>query len=250
MTAAPDAAALYEVCEATWPPAATRDHAGWIIRDGAGGGKRVSAATAAASATLPDIAKAEAAMKSLDQRCLFQIRDGEKALDDALAARDYDIIDRVAIYLCPVAELTRISPPRLAAFQIFPPLQIMADLWAAGGIGAERLAIMARARGSKMALLARHNDRAAGVCFIGIHRDIAMLHALEVAPALRRQGVAVNIMRVAAQWAQNQGANWLSVIVTEQNTGANALYSSLGMKHVGHYHYRTEPQNHGRQGRI
>ena len=43
----PDAAKLTEVCEATWPPAAKTALGAWIIRDGQGGGNRVSAATEA-----------------------------------------------------------------------------------------------------------------------------------------------------------------------------------------------------------
>ena len=39
-------AELYATLEATWPPAARRRVGPWTIRDGQGGGKRVSAATA------------------------------------------------------------------------------------------------------------------------------------------------------------------------------------------------------------
>jgi len=241
VTPLPDAQTLYDVCEATWPPASVREASGWVIRDGAGGGKRVSAATAVCRGDQPEIARAEAEMTALGQPLLFMIRDGEAALDTALAARGYDIIDPVALYACPLGLLTDVTLPRLAAFDIYPPLQIMTELWAAGGIGPGRLAVMARAPTPKTTLLARQNDRAAGVAFAAIHSDIAMLHALEVAPAQRRQGVAVNIMRATAHWAQDQGANWLSVIVTRQNEGANALYASLGMELVGHYHYRIRP---------
>ena len=84
-----DAAALYEVSDATWPAARKWDDGPWTLRDGAGGGKRASAATARGDVTDQDIPKAEAAMKAMGQRSLFMIREGDDALDAMLAARGY-----------------------------------------------------------------------------------------------------------------------------------------------------------------
>jgi len=50
---------LYQAINTTWPARATRQEAGWEIRDGAGGGKRVSAVTSAQT-ELPDIDWVEA----------------------------------------------------------------------------------------------------------------------------------------------------------------------------------------------
>jgi hypothetical protein len=47
-------------------------------------------------------------------------------------------------------------------------------------------------------------------------------------------------MRTAAHWAQDHGAKRFSVLVTEANTAANALYASLAMEIVGQYHYRSK----------
>lgn len=234
---APD---LFEVCEATWPPAGRSTREGWIIRDGAGGGQRVSATTAATLGAVPDIAVAEAGMTALGQPHLFQIRPGEGALDAALEARGYVIRDPVSLYLCRVDTLARHAPKRMAAFHLYPPLAIMQDIWAEGGIGPARLAVMDRAMGPKTAIFARTNDLPAGVAFVGIHENCAMLHALEVPKTLRRQGSAINIMGKAAVWAQDMDARWMAVLVTQQNDAANRLYTSLGMDVVGHYHYRIK----------
>jgi ribosomal protein S18 acetylase RimI-like enzyme len=67
-----------------------------------------------------------------------------------------------------------------------------------------------------------------------------MLHALEVAPDLRRQGTARNILRSAATWAQDNGADTLSLVVTAANSGARTLYASLGFQAMGQYHYRQK----------
>ncbi len=233
----PDVHDLYDVIENTWPCAQRQNVGPWIIRDGAGGGKRVSAATSTRG-DFGDIGQAEAAMAALGQPHLFMIRKGDDALDAELAARGYGVVDPVTLYTCPIATVASRPAPPMSAFTIWPPLAIMADLWADGGIDEHRLAVMHRAVTPKTSILARIKDRAAGSAFIAIHRRIAMIHAIEVAPSLRRNGTGNNIMRVAAQWAQNQGARYFSLVVTDANVAANALYCKAGLSVVGHYHYR------------
>lgn len=232
---------LFEVCEATWPPARKWSVAGWAIRDGQGGGQRVSAATAAKIGEIPEIAVAETEMADLDQPLLFQIRPGESALDQALATRGYDVRDPVNLYLCEISDLVLHAPDRMSAFAVFPPLSIMKDIWLEGDIGPGRIAIMHRADTPKTTIFARTNDRPSGTAYVGISQGCAMLHALEVAQTMRRQGSAVNIMGKAAVWAQDMGASHFSVLVTQQNEAANRLYTSLGMQVVGKYHYRRKP---------
>jgi len=237
---APDGETLYRVVEDTWPPARAERLGPWTIRDGAGGGKRVAAATAEGAVSPVDLTPAESAMRAFDQTPLFMIREGEDALDRLLEAEGYSVIDPVLLYLAPIDELTQDPIPPVSAFTIWPPLAIMLDLWEAGGIGPGRVAVMDRAQGAKTAILARNSDQPAGVAFVALRENIAMIHAIEVTPAHRRQGVACNILRAAAHWAQDQGATHLSLAVTRANQGANALYSSLGMQVVGHYHYRIK----------
>jgi GNAT superfamily N-acetyltransferase len=119
-------------------------------------------------------------------------------------------------------------------------LHIAAALWADAVIGPARLAVMQRVTGPKTVVLGRANDRAAGVAFVACHGVHAMLHALEVVPAMRRQGSAQNILRAAAGWARDQGAVSLSLVVTEANTPARTLYAAMGMVEIGRYHYRQK----------
>lgn len=229
---------LPALTEATWPAASLRRVGPWTIREGQGGGQRVSAASAAGDWMDADIPQAEAAMAALGQEPLFVIWQGETVLDAALAARGYRINDPVVAYSAPCAALADPAPPFLTAFPHWPALGIADALWAEAGTGPARLAIMRRCAGPKTVILGRSGDRAAGVAFVACHGREAMLHALEVVPALRRQGVAHNILRAAAGWALDQGADRLSLLVTEANAGARALYASLGMVVVGQYHYR------------
>lgn len=231
---------LYAAIEATWPPATRRRAGPWTIRDGQGGGKRVSAATAEGPVTTDDLATLEQAATELGQDPLVMIREGEDALDALLETAGYEIVDPVQILAVPVADLAREAPPSVSAFTIWPPLAIMEELWEEGGIGPARRAVMARAAGPKTAVLGRSNDRAAGVAFVAIHEKIAFCHAVEVTPRQRRQKTACHMMRQAAIWAQDQGAETMAVLVTEANAPARALYASLEMRGVGHYHYRMK----------
>lgn len=74
MTLLPDR--VDSVLAATWPPVATRTLGPWTLRDGAGGGKRVSAASACRDVTEREIDMAERAMDDAGQQALFRIRKG------------------------------------------------------------------------------------------------------------------------------------------------------------------------------
>jgi GNAT superfamily N-acetyltransferase len=237
----PSVQTLYAVTEATWPPASAVLAGPWTLREGAGGGKRVSAATAEDVWREDDLTAAEAAMRMLGQDPLFMIREGEDALDAALNERGYDIIDPVNLWVCPVEALTDVAVPRVTAFSIWEPLAIMRDIWEAGGIGPARVAVMERAKGPKTGILGRVSDKPAGTAYCAVHEGIAMVHALEIAAAHRRKGMGVWMMRQAAHWAKANGARWIAVICTKANNGANGLYASLGMQLVGQYHYRIMP---------
>jgi len=236
-----DAGHLMQVCDATWPAARVWADGPWHLRDGQGGGKRVSAATAAGPVSEADIDHAEAVMRKGGVRPLFQPRAGDGPLDAALAARGYAKVDPTLLRVGPIARLTDIPIPPVTAFSIWEPLAIMREIWAKGGIGPERLAVMARAP-IKTAILARWNEKPACAAFAGGAGDVCQGRALEVLPPQRRQGVAQWMMRKAAFWGAEQGARHMAVLVTEANAGANALYDALGLSAVGGYHYRQHPE--------
>lgn len=226
---------LAEVMEATWPPASRRNLGPFTLRDGAGGGKRVSAASLDGPFGGADLDTLEAAMDAP----LMLVRAGEDALDAALDARGWRVVDPVVAYAAPIASLTA-DLPGLSAFPHWPPLEIARSIWSEGGIGPARIAVMARAQGARAALLGRLDDRPAGVAFVACHGAEAMVHALEVKQSQRRKGLGRNLLHAAANWAAERGATRLSLVVTRQNAAARALYTRLGMQVVGEYHYRMK----------
>lgn len=230
---------LFDALAATWPAAETRALGPWTLRRGAGGGKRASAATldgppAAAAATLP---RAEAAARAWGQRPLVLIRPGEDALDALLAERGFAALDPTLVLAAPAAALAFDVTPE-EAIDCAGPLACMAAIWAAGGIGPARLAVMDRAAGPKTWLLGRLGDRPAACGFVALHAGVAMLHALEVAPGSRRRGLAALVVRAAAGWARERGADTIAMAVTEANAASRGLAGRLGFVEAARYHYR------------
>ena len=233
MQSLPDTTRLMAAIDATWPAAETVSRDGWNLRRGAGGGKRVSAASGAG-----DVHVAEAAMQEWGQSRLFQLTPEDAALDGALAEAGYDVVDPVALYAAPVSELVGQQSHIAAAYRCQFRPAITEEIWDQGGIGPARRAIMDRVTQPKMFLLTRASEKPAGVGFWAVDGDVAMIHAIEVLPALRRQGAGVLMIELAARLAEEQGASTLALAVTEANTAACALYAGMGMKVAGRYHYR------------
>ena len=134
-------------------------------------------------------------------------------------------------------------PPRTAAIPVTEPMVIMRGMWADAGIGEGRLAVMARVGQPKTYFVSRWNDSPAGVSFLAMHKGIGMVHALEILPIMRREGLGRWLMQRAAFWVKENGGHTLSVICTDANAAANGLYTSLGMTVVGQYHYRIMPED-------
>lgn len=216
----------------------------WFVRQGDGGGQRVSAATLHGAFHEADIKSAETAMRRMQQQPLFMIRDSDKPLDAGLEDRGYEVVDPVSLYIAPTSGLVA-DLPLTAAMPSWPPLAVQLELWAAGGVGPARVAIMERCTCPKTAFLGRAGDVPSGTAFAAQDRDIAMVHAIEVAPEMRRNGVGRHLINAAANWATEQSAKWLALAVTKANEPANALYRALGMKQVATYHYRRLPEPRG-----
>lgn len=235
---APGLDRIFAALESTWPAVRSVETGAWVVREGGGGGSRVSCATS--SDELADLTTMEAAQAALHQPALVRVRCDQPRLDARLNDAGYLARDATNIRLAPIERLTEELPPRVRVFTVdFPPLTVQREIWAEGGIGPERVAVMERANGPKAAILGRSSDRPAGAAFVAVDGDTAMLHALEIRPELRRQKAALYMMRGAAIWAQDQGARWMTVLVTQQNQAANALYEALEMDLMGHYLYRV-----------
>ena len=229
-----------EALAATWPQAAPQSVGPFAVPSPDPGGNRVSAARLAdPRGDSADIAGAEAVMAAQGRQALFQVLDTQPQLNAALEAHGYIARDATDILARPTKGLAAVPPP-VTAFDIWPPLAIQREIWAAAGLHPARLAVMERVQGPKTSLLGRIKDKPAAAAFAALWRDVAMVHALEVAPAYRRLGLARHMMAAAAHWAEGSGATQIALLVTQDNTSAQAFYSSLGFQAIGRYHYREQ----------
>ena len=239
MSEAPEISRIFSALDATWPAQARHNIGAFHLREGRGGGSRVSAATLAGPWQAGDLCDAKMAMRAMGQSPLFMIRPGEDALDLDLDGRGYKLMDPTDLWICDIGVFGDCKLPPVTAFAIWEPLAIMHELWEEDGIGPARRAVMDRCAVTKTGLLGRVSDKPCGVGFAAIHDEIAMVHALSVRQAHRRKGLGAWMMRCAAFWAREHGARWLALAATRANGPAGALYSGLRMYRVGQYHYRV-----------
>lgn len=225
---------------ATWPAAETVRLGPWTLRRGAGGGGRASAATL--EGPLDGLDAAAAAMRAWGQRPLVMVRTGEDALDAALAAHGWSVHDPALLLAAPADAFAFAVTPE-EAIDCDGPLACMSEIWAAGGIGPGRLAVMERAPQPKTWLLGRRGDRPSACAFVAAYGPIAMLHALEVAPQARRAGQGEMLTRAAAAWTRERGSATLALAVRASNAPARALYARLGFSEVASYRYRAAPSD-------
>jgi len=223
--------------DATWAPQSQIVQDNWCIRVGAGGGQRVSAATALHADA--DIAVMSAAQRQLGQTPLVMVRGGEDALDARLAEAEFVKHDPVQVLCIDPKAWPRAQDDAFKTTRNEHPLAIQEEIWAQDGIGPERLAVMARVDVPKCYLLGRDGDTPAGVAFVAVDGRVAMLHAFYVSKNAQGKGVGSRMMRDAADWAIAQGATALAVLVRDATPQARALYVKRGMEQVTRYHYRV-----------
>ena len=234
--------------DATWPPAEYLEAGPWLLRRGDGGGQRVSAAST--TDQMAELAPAEAGMRAWGQTPLFLLTPDQTELDRRLAGAGYTVNDPTALHAAPVASLANGRDETVKVFRVASPLAMADEIWIGGGIGPGRRAVMARAKGPCMTLLARVDDRPIGVAFVAVDGNIAMIHAIEVTPEHRRKGGGELLIRGAARFAAEHGAAWLALAAEEANAPARALYDKLGFAVAGSYHYRIAPGPHRAEGEL
>ncbi len=239
---APTLPRLISTLDATWSPLAVQTIGPFKLRNGAGGGKRVSAATLEEpDATDTEITQAIEGMRAFGQTPLFMLRPGQEAFDARLAAQGFEVIDPSVVLSAPAQKLADSMPEGLKCIPCETPLAAQREIWASDGIGPARIDVMGRSVSPKTYLLGRHADRMAATGFVSADEDVAMLHALVVPAHLRRLGIGRIMTCGAAKWAAHHGATTFTLITTQANDAARALYGSLGMKEVSSYHYRILP---------
>lgn len=233
--------ALAAAFHATWPAESVREVGGFHVAHGHGGGDRVNSAYVVGGWCDADIAGVIGLQRDWQQPSRFLVLDEDEPLAATLTALGFQPARATAILQIETARLTGLEIPPVTAFDLWPALAIQKDIWQAGGIGADRLAVMERAARPRTSILGRVDDRAAGAAFVAIHGGVAMVHAVEVQAELRRKGLAGWMMRRAALWAAENGASRLALAVLRSNEPALSLYRAMGFAEASGYRYFTLP---------
>lgn len=110
---------------------------------------------------------------------------------------------------------------------------------AGGDVGAAESFLRARlGRGESVVYLARIGESPAGFAQLyGTYTSVRLgvewiLNDLYVAEAHRRQGVARRLAERVVEFARETGAVSIELLTEETNVAAQALYESLGFRHV------------------
>lgn len=245
----PTRSALEAALEATWPPAETADIQGWRARFARGAGRRVcSARMIGASADLGALPEIEAYYTARQADCLIQTPTSDAAaaiaLGNGLSAQGYAAEASTRFLSAsaePVAARALTTDARPYLIRCRAPLAATEAIWAEGGVGPERRAVMARAA-ERQIWIVRLDHRVAGAAFVARAGEVAMVHAVQVTPWARRRGAGRDLTIAAARWAQERGARHLALAVEVENAPARALYQGLGFEDAGGYVYwRKKP---------
>lgn len=252
----PDHATLIQALRATWPPERVVRGDGWALGVSTGGqaeaGSRVNCLTpddpdAALSDTARDAAVAAAQAEGLSPLWAAPM-ESRSALASQLVAEAWAPWDPTAFWVAPAVPVDLTDAAKgVRVMALRAPVAAAAALWAEGGVGPQRRAIMDRVRGRKLTLLARDGADPAGLAFAALCETtrIGFVHAVHVASTHRRRGVGRALMRAAQVFLRGSGAGWTAVAVRVGNAEAEAIYAASGFERQGAYAYYRRPDDGG-----
>lgn len=230
--------------EETWPPVATKDLEGaWRVRWAASAGRRVCSArplTPEPSALLATLGQVEAHYAAHGGASLLQLfAEQEAALAAPLMEQGYAREAETRFLTAPAAPIANRAyriQTRPYVIRIAAPLAAVDALWATGGVGSARRAVMARAERGEI-FAARLESRMKGLVFVAAGATGAMIHALHVAPEARRLGVGTDLAVAAARWAIARGLDKIAVAIEADNVASRALFEAVGFSETAAYAY-------------
>ncbi|MDQ2748205.1 MAG: GNAT family N-acetyltransferase [Pseudonocardiales bacterium] len=241
-----DELALEAVAARGWRPEQTGAVGGWLLRAAGGFTGRANSVLPLRAPGLPldeALAAAREWYRERDLPLRIQVPlDARRLLDAGLAERGWPADPDVYVLAARLDALARESGADA------PPVQVGS---APGPGWFARYRDGAGATTPARALLTRH-DRA-GFASVTLDGEIAAIgrgviddewlgvSAVEVAPDLRRRGLATAVMQALWRWGAAAGAQRCYVQVSSDNTAAVALYERLGYWRHHDYRYRQDP---------
>lgn len=241
---------------ATWRPVESTEVGGWTLGFSGGFTRRANSvvprhAPADVEAALETV-EAAYASRGLPAVVRVDATAQPDDLDSVLAARHYASVATTRV-------MARGVDPSTAPGEAWSDSAVVTaavtvaeqpdDAWLAGwldvkaaGGGVDVALARAVVTGSPaLYLTARDGQGTTGVVRAALAGPWVGLSCLMVAPRARRRGLARLLSAAALTAAADRGASRAFLQVEASNTGAAALYSSLGFAVCDEYHYREKP---------
>jgi GNAT superfamily N-acetyltransferase len=243
-----DVLALEEVAALGWPAPETRWLGRWLLRAADGWTGRGNSVLPLGDPGLPlDEALAEVtawyAARGLPGRFTIPTP-ARELLDGALTARGWRPYNPTAVLTGDLSVLLRRMPAAGLPVTVEPePSGDWLSLYHyRGGSSLPPVArtVLAGAREPGFAVL-RDGGRPLAIARGSVDEGWVGVTAVEVDVAHRRQGLGTAVMRAILDWAYARGAISAYLQVAEENTGALALYDTLGFARHHGYHYTVAP---------
>lgn len=246
----PDILALERATLTTVPAPRTGFDGPFVVRAFAGGTGRANAASSLDPAPDPGL---PARIERIEARYVamgLPVRFRSTPLDppglvELLTARSYGPKDETAVLLTPIASIA--AADAAAAAHPAPDADWMAVTATAEHQSPKRrqekqgTAPLLTTPGAWITL--REDGTAAAVASVVVAGSVAGYFDLAVRPDFRRRGLAARAVRAAADWARQQGADWLFCQVAATNAPSLALNTALGLREAYRYTYWVRPQD-------
>jgi len=231
-----------------WPALNVLHYDGWLLRFANGYTKRANAVNALYEGSLAVEEKinfCEAIYKQQRLQPVFRLTPlaAPDALDDHLALRSYQLIDRTSVQLL---DLEALEPANSRRAFILPGrggieswLRSFHELNPVREDAETHKQMLNRIVGKICPLVLMVGGEVVA-CGLGVHEgEYVGLFDIVTAKEQRRKGLGAEITQSLLAWGQDMGAYYAYLQVMEDNIPANHLYAGLGFQEIYRYWYRV-----------
>ena len=243
---------LEEVAADAVPAAVAEKLDGWRLRFNFGVKRRPNSVLAADVGALDlatKVARAEAFYAAHGLKARFQLSPASlpEGLDAFLTARGYRRVpETVSVQVMALERFEARAEPNVTLKVRYSPDETFLSLYCdTEGLSGRRAVVfreMLRRLPGRAAFALAFVEDVPVATGVGVaYGDMLGLFNIATAPSARRQGFASAVVAKLLSWGQAQGAASAYLQVSDNNTGAQAVYERFGFRTLYHYYYLEAP---------
>ena len=236
---------LEEISRNAWPALRQTERDGWVLRQARGHTKRANSVHALLPGSQPlddIIAWAETCYARAGLAVTFRLTPlSPEALEDALAARGYDLVEPSLVQVADMQSDWSYAPDVTLSDlddATWLPAFAQADDLNAAQQTTLRAMLAAIVPNAKLARVEQHGEAVAFGMAVA-ERGYVSFYDMLTRRDHRRRGHGRKIMESLMAWGRDEGATQGALQVVEANAPARALYASFGFNTVYGYRYRV-----------